>query len=86
MSWSGLAIRRIRLSGRSPENDAGRCASVAVNHHDDQPPRFSDVPNLTSLCYNAPLTPQGSAPWQLSHRITRLILLFTSGSTGRPKG
>ncbi|MGQ7096246.1 AMP-binding protein, partial [Escherichia coli] len=29
---------------------------------DDQLPRFSDVPNLTSLCYNAPLTPQGSAP------------------------
>lgn len=24
---------------------------------DDQLPRFSDVPNLTSLCYNAPLTP-----------------------------
>ncbi len=33
---------------------------------DDQLPRFSDVPNLTSLCYNAPLTPQGSAPLQLS--------------------
>ncbi len=26
---------------------------------DDQLPRFSDVPNLTSLCYNAPLTPPG---------------------------
>ncbi len=33
---------------------------------DDQLPRFSDIPNLTSLCYNAPLTPQGSAPLQLS--------------------
>ncbi|MFP1558385.1 AMP-binding protein [Escherichia coli] len=30
---AGLATAGYRLSGRSPENDAGRCASVAVNYH-----------------------------------------------------
>ncbi len=53
---------------------------------DDQLPRFSDVPNLTSLCYNAPLTPQGSAPLQLSQPHHTAYIIFTSGSTGRPKG
>lgn len=52
---------------------------------DDQLPRFSDVPNLTSLCYNAPLTPQGSAPLQLSQPHHTAYIIFTSGSTGRPK-
>ncbi|HCR5677500.1 TPA: amino acid adenylation domain-containing protein, partial [Shigella flexneri] len=53
---------------------------------DDQLPRFSDVPNLTNLCYNAPLTPQGSAPLQLSQPHHTAYIIFTSGSTGRPKG
>ena len=53
---------------------------------DDQLPRFSDIPNLTSLCYNAPLTPQGSAPLQLSQPHHTAYIIFTSGSTGRPKG
>lgn len=53
---------------------------------DDQLPRFSDVPNLTNLCYNAPLTPQGSAPLQLSQPHNTAYIIFTSGSTGRPKG
>lgn len=53
---------------------------------DDQLPRFSDVPNLTSLCYNAPLTPCGSAPLQLSQPHHTAYIIFTSGSTGRPKG
>lgn len=52
---------------------------------DDQLPRFSDIPNLTSLCYNAPLTPQGSAPLQLSQPHHTAYIIFTSGSTGRPK-
>ncbi len=53
---------------------------------DDQLPRFVDVPDLTSLCYNAPLTPQGSAPLQLSQPHHTAYIIFTSGSTGRPKG
>ncbi|MFP1451672.1 AMP-binding protein [Escherichia coli] len=53
---------------------------------DDQLPRFADVPDLTNLCYNAPLTPQGSAPLQLSQPHHTAYIIFTSGSTGRPKG
>lgn len=53
---------------------------------DDQLPRFADVPDLTRLCYNAPLTPQGSAPLQLSQPHHTAYIIFTSGSTGRPKG
>lgn len=53
---------------------------------DDQLPRFADVPDLTSLCYNAPLTPQGSALLQLSQPHQTAYIIFTSGSTGRPKG
>lgn len=53
---------------------------------DDQLPRFADVPDLTSLCYNAPLKPQGSAPLQLSQPHHTAYIIFTSGSTGRPKG
>ncbi|HCS7461060.1 TPA: amino acid adenylation domain-containing protein, partial [Escherichia albertii] len=53
---------------------------------DEQLPRFRDIPNLTSLCYNAPLTPQGSAPLQLSQPYHTAYIIFTSGSTGRPKG
>ena len=46
---------------------------------DDQLPRFADVPDLTRLCYNAPLIPQGSAPLQLSqphHGLYHLHLRF----------
>lgn len=53
---------------------------------DDQLPRFADVPDLTRLCYNAPLIPQGSAPLQLSQPHHTAYIIFTSGSTGRPKG
>ncbi len=53
---------------------------------DDQLPRFSDVANLTRLCYNAPLTPHDSAPLQLSQPHHTAYIIFTSGSTGRPKG
>lgn len=53
---------------------------------DDQLPRFADVPDLTRLCYNAPLTPQGSAPLKLSQPHHTAYIIFTSGSTGRPKG
>ncbi len=48
---------------------------------DDQLPRFADVPDLTSLCYNAPLTPQGSAPLQLSQPHHTAYIIFTSRST-----
>ncbi|MGU0042504.1 AMP-binding protein [Escherichia coli] len=40
---------------------------------DDQLPRFSDVPNLTSLCYNAPLTPRAVRRCNFHNRTTRLI-------------
>lgn len=40
---------------------------------DDQLPRFSDVPNLTSLCYNAPLTPVAVRRCNFHNRTTRLI-------------
>ena len=35
--------------------------------------------------YNAPLTPQGSAPLQLSQPHHTAYIIFTSGSTGRPR-
>lgn len=39
---------------------------------DDQLPRFSDVPNLTSLCYNARL-PRAVRRCSFHNRTTRLI-------------
>ena len=53
---------------------------------DDQLPRFSDVPGLESLCYNALLPAQGSEPLNLSTPEQTAYIIFTSGSTGRPKG
>lgn len=53
---------------------------------DDQLPRFSDVPGLESLCYNALLPASGSEPLNLSAPEQTAYIIFTSGSTGRPKG
>ncbi len=52
---------------------------------DDQLPRFSDIPNLTSLCYNARL-PHRAVRRCSFHNRTTAYIIFTSGSTGRPKG
>ncbi len=68
--------RWIPVIRRSPENDARRCASVAVNHHRDQLPRFADVPDLTNLCYNAPLHRRAVRRCNFHNRITRLIYLY----------
>ncbi|HEY4435967.1 MAG TPA: enterobactin non-ribosomal peptide synthetase EntF [Lelliottia sp.] len=53
---------------------------------DDQLPRFSDVPDLTTLCYGELLPAQGSEPLNLSTPEQTAYIIFTSGSTGRPKG
>ncbi|MFN1130330.1 enterobactin non-ribosomal peptide synthetase EntF [Lelliottia nimipressuralis] len=53
---------------------------------DDQLPRFSDVPGLDSLCYDALLPANGSEPLNLSTPEQTAYIIFTSGSTGRPKG
>jgi len=53
---------------------------------DDQLPRFSNVPGLDSLCYDALLPANGSEPLNLSTPEQTAYIIFTSGSTGRPKG
>ncbi|QBM22400.1 enterobactin non-ribosomal peptide synthetase EntF [Citrobacter arsenatis] len=53
---------------------------------DEQLARFSDIPGLESLCYNAPLPIVNAAPLALSQPNHTAYIIFTSGSTGRPKG
>ncbi|WP_336284748.1 enterobactin non-ribosomal peptide synthetase EntF [Citrobacter arsenatis] len=53
---------------------------------DEQLARFSDIPGLKSLCYNAPLPIVNTAPLALSQPNHTAYIIFTSGSTGRPKG
>ncbi|HGS6999729.1 TPA: condensation domain-containing protein, partial [Klebsiella pneumoniae] len=53
---------------------------------DDQLARFSDIPGLTSLCYQQPLAAGDDAPLTLSAPEHTAYIIFTSGSTGRPKG
>ncbi|MGI3451545.1 enterobactin non-ribosomal peptide synthetase EntF [Citrobacter arsenatis] len=53
---------------------------------DEQLARFSDIPGLESLCYNAPLPIVNTAPLALSQPNHTAYIIFTSGSTGRPKG
>jgi enterobactin synthetase component F len=53
---------------------------------DDQLARFSDLPDLTHLCYTAPLTVTDGEPLALSRPHHTAYIIFTSGSTGRPKG
>ncbi|EFE08376.1 enterobactin non-ribosomal peptide synthetase EntF [Citrobacter youngae] len=53
---------------------------------DEQLARFSDIPGLESLCYNAPLPAGEAAPLALSQPGHTAYIIFTSGSTGRPKG
>ncbi|HFZ8993781.1 TPA: enterobactin non-ribosomal peptide synthetase EntF [Citrobacter freundii] len=52
----------------------------------EQLTRFSDIPQLESLCYSAMLPAGESAPLSLSLPQHTAYLIFTSGSTGRPKG
>ncbi|MGG8278055.1 enterobactin non-ribosomal peptide synthetase EntF [Klebsiella sp. 141198] len=53
---------------------------------DDQLARFSDIPGLTSLCYQQPLAAEDDTPLALSKPEHTAYIIFTSGSTGRPKG
>ena len=53
---------------------------------DEQLARFSDIPGLESLCYNAPLPARDCTPLALSQPDHTAYIIFTSGSTGRPKG
>ncbi|ENV9335224.1 enterobactin non-ribosomal peptide synthetase EntF [Klebsiella aerogenes] len=53
---------------------------------DDQLARFSDIPGLTSLCYEQPLAAEDDTPLALSKPEHTAYIIFTSGSTGRPKG
>lgn len=53
---------------------------------DEQLARFSDIPGLESLCYNAPLPARDCTPLALSQPGHTAYIIFTSGSTGRPKG
>ncbi|WP_338843326.1 enterobactin non-ribosomal peptide synthetase EntF [Citrobacter europaeus] len=53
---------------------------------EEQLARFSDIPALESLCYNAPLPAEDAAPLALSQPNHTAYIIFTSGSTGRPKG
>ncbi|HBS0235028.1 TPA: enterobactin non-ribosomal peptide synthetase EntF [Klebsiella aerogenes] len=53
---------------------------------DDQLARFSDIPGLTSLCYEQPLAVEDDTPLALSKPEHTAYIIFTSGSTGRPKG
>ena len=53
---------------------------------EEQLARFSDIPELESLCYNAPLPEEDAAPLALSQPNHTAYIIFTSGSTGRPKG
>ncbi len=53
---------------------------------DDQLSRFSDIPGLTSLCYQQPLAAGDDTPLALSKPDHTAYIIFTSGSTGRPKG
>ncbi|MTH44843.1 enterobactin non-ribosomal peptide synthetase EntF [Intestinirhabdus alba] len=52
----------------------------------DQQARFSDIPGLAHLCYNAPLAAAETGPLGLSQPHHTAYIIFTSGSTGRPKG
>lgn len=53
---------------------------------EDQLARFSDIPGLESLCYDAPLPGRDVTPTGLSRPDHTAYIIFTSGSTGRPKG
>jgi len=53
---------------------------------DDQRQRFSDLPDLETICYDAPLPPSDAPPLSLSRPEHTAYIIFTSGSTGRPKG
>lgn len=53
---------------------------------DDQLARFSDIPGLTSLCYQQPLAAEDDTSLALSKPEHTAYIIFTSGSTGRPKG
>ncbi|MGG8004498.1 enterobactin non-ribosomal peptide synthetase EntF [Klebsiella aerogenes] len=53
---------------------------------DDQLARFSDIPGLSSLCYEQPLAAEDDTPLALSKPEHTAYIIFTSGSTGRPKG
>ena len=53
---------------------------------DDQLARFSDIPGLSSLCYQQPLAAEDDTPLALSKPEHTAYIIFTSGSTGRPKG
>ncbi|HCB1914872.1 TPA: enterobactin non-ribosomal peptide synthetase EntF [Citrobacter braakii] len=53
---------------------------------EEQLARFSDIPELESMCYNAPLPEEDAAPLALSQPNHTAYIIFTSGSTGRPKG
>ena len=53
---------------------------------DDQRYRFSDLPDLETICYDAPLPPSDAMPLSLSRPEHTAYIIFTSGSTGRPKG
>ncbi|WES69737.1 enterobactin non-ribosomal peptide synthetase EntF [Superficieibacter sp. HKU1] len=53
---------------------------------DDQRHRFSDLPDLQTICYDAPLPPSDAPPLRLSRPEHTAYIIFTSGSTGRPKG
>ncbi|ROP59311.1 enterobactin synthetase component F [Enterobacter sp. BIGb0383] len=53
---------------------------------EDQLSRFSDIPDLDSLCYSTPLPTEETASLALSRPEHTAYIIFTSGSTGRPKG
>lgn len=53
---------------------------------DEQLARFSDIPQLTHLCYSAPLPVTNAPGLALSKPEHTAYIIFTSGSTGRPKG
>ena len=53
---------------------------------EDQLARFSAIPELTHLCYSAPLPVTNAPALALSRPEHTAYIIFTSGSTGRPKG
>lgn len=53
---------------------------------EEQLSRFSDIPHLTSFCYEAPLPATHCEPLRLARPEHTAYIIFTSGSTGRPKG